>query len=154
VKVDITISNRFLELGIPTISWRLEGISHMIEITVFYRFCIGVKKPTIHHSDTEMVGMRFPGIERSEVLTRHSFIDEYCSREWNIINIRYIDMDILFSSGEIFLTPADEIGFVWIRDSYPSIDIDIGLDIIYLLYSDFSYSDIFESFSPMSSRTR
>jgi hypothetical protein len=101
-----------------------------------------------------MVWMRFSRIERGEVFTRHSLIDEYCSREWDIINIRYIDADILFTSGEIFLTPADEIGFVGIGNFDISIDIDIGLDIIYLLYSDFSYSDIFESFSPVSSRTR
>lgn len=83
-----------------------------------------------------MIWMRICMIERCEVLARDTLIDEYCTREWSVINICDIDADIIRSDSCLASEPLSEIGLVWISHSGLTVDIEVYTQIGDLLYPE------------------
>ena len=153
MEIDVMIRNRFLEFRISSIALWLPAIPYMIEVTVFYSFLVGVKKPPIHESNPKMVGMRLLRIEGGKVLTRDSNIDEYRSSKRNSIHGSDIDSKPIFGDGEIFLTPLGQKPFMGIWNFGFFIDFEILTKVIDEFDREFSRHLKLEYFPPMSSST-
>ncbi len=154
MEIDVMIRNRFLEFRISCIPPWLESISHMVEVTVLYSFLVWVKKPSIHDRDPEMVWMRLPRIERSEVLTRRPLIDKYCTRERNTVDRSHIDTKISHRLCKCSLAPLEKISLMWIRYDSLRIYLEVFLPIHISIDRESSRYLKFEYFPPMSSGTR
>lgn len=76
MKIHIIVRYRRLELRISSIPERLPAITHVIEVTVFYSFFVGVKHPSIHHCNSEMIWMSVCMVKRDPILARRPLIDE------------------------------------------------------------------------------
>ena len=151
MEIDIMIGNRRLELCISSISSRLPPISHVIEVTVFYSFFVWVKEPSIHDRDSEMVGIRFSSIERSEIFTRHSFIDEDGTSKGDSVYRSNIDSEMIHRLRKYLLTPLYQVWLIGIGDARILVDLEVFRTISYLLDHESSWWLVLKDLSSMSS---
>ena len=151
MEIDIMIGNRRLELCISSISSRLPPISHVIEVTVFYSFFVWVKEPSIHNRDSEMVGIRFSSIERSEIFTRHSFIDEDGTSKGDSVYRSNIDSEMIHRLRKYLLTPLYQVWLIGIGDARILVDLEVFRTISYLLDHESSWWLVLKDLSSMSS---
>lgn len=151
MKIHIMIDKRRLEASISWISEWLPSVSHMIEIAVFYSFLIGVKEPSIHDRDSEMVGIRFSSIEGSEIFTRHPFIDEDGTCKSDSVYRSNIDSKMIHRLRKYLLTPLYQVWFIWIGNFRILVDLEIFRTISYLLDYESSWWLVLKDLSSMSS---
>ena len=151
MEIHIMIDKRGLELCISSISSGLPPISHMIEIAIFYSFLIGVKEPSIHDRDSEMVGIRFSSIERSEIFTRHPFIDEDGTCKGDSVYRSNIDSEMLHRLRKYLLTPLYQVWLIGIGNARILVDLEVFRTISYLLDHESSWWLVLKDLSSMSS---
>lgn len=151
MKIHIVLSNGFFEFCISSISERLPCITHMIEVTVFYSFSVWVKKPCIHHRNSEMVWMPLIMIKWGPVLARCSLVDKYCSCENLSINTDKIRTIVIFRMSKKFFCHIRDKFLIWIVEFCLLIIFEKILNRNLTLDSNNSFLDIFKHMTTMSS---
>ena len=147
MKMHIIVRYRRLEFRISSISERLPAITHMVQVTVFYSFFVGVKHPSIHHRDPEVMRMSVCMVKRDPIFTRRPLIDKKCSGKSLSIDRDDIDTIVGISLFEEFARKAEAKSFLTIANRSTLIEFEKFIECSIISDSDLSCLDMFENFA-------